>query len=230
MPSSENSTTISSANKEVNGTAFRLAVLMLAAGEGSRAGFLPKTLLKKNGETLLNYFCKSVKTLDPVEFILVTGFYASEIEAEANEIRHRIGVNIRCKRNPTPKNGQASSVRLGLESFSQNFNALLVALSDQPNIGLHELENLCIAFKARKPFQEVVLPIVKVGKGSKFQRGNPVIFSSKAIHQILSVPGMTCRDYMDTHPEKVLKMITNDAAYIADVDCQSDIKKFNLEL
>ena len=58
MPSSENSTTISSANKEVNGTAFRLAVLMLAAGEGSRAGFLPKTLLKKNGETLLNYFCE----------------------------------------------------------------------------------------------------------------------------------------------------------------------------
>ena len=230
MPSTKNFTTISTVNKVANVKSLRIAILMLAAGEGSRAGFLPKALLKKNGETLLTCFCKAAKDLMPVEFILVTGCYASEIEAEAKEIQSRIGININCKRNPTPDNGQASSVRIGLESLSQNYNALLVALSDQPYIGLQELENLCIAFQERNPFQEVVLPIVKIGVNPSFQRGNPVIFSSNAIQTILATPGMSCREYLDAHPEKVLQMITGNPAYITDVDNQSDISKFNLKL
>ena len=35
---------------------LRLAILLLAAGEGSRLGGLPKALLKKEGESLLSRF------------------------------------------------------------------------------------------------------------------------------------------------------------------------------
>ena len=42
---------------------LRLAVLLLAAGEGSRLGSIPKALLMLEGQSLLKRFCQTVQTL-----------------------------------------------------------------------------------------------------------------------------------------------------------------------
>ena len=202
---------------------LRLAVLLLAAGEGSRLGGFPKALLKKEGESLLSRFLQSIQKFNLVETLVVTGFYADAIEVEINSIRQKTDNSIAIIKNPNPEEGQSSSVRLGLESLKSDYDVLLVALCDQPNIGVSEIEALLVQFNQVGFNKEIVLPMVN---GS---RGNPVLFSKKVIEEILATPGMVCRPFMDKHPELVKLFETNNQAYLLDVDTQADIQKLGLD-
>jgi molybdenum cofactor cytidylyltransferase/nicotine blue oxidoreductase len=202
---------------------LRLAVLLLAAGEGSRLGSIPKALLQKEGKSLLSRFCQAIASFMPTEFIVVTGFYADAIESELSRLKKDLGLAITTAHNPKPEQGQASSVRLGLEALKSNYDVLLVALCDQPLVGAMEIDTLLKQFKQRDQPKEVVLPIV--GE----QRGNPVVFSHQVIADILAIPNMVCRPFMDQHPELVQIFVTDNPAYIADVDTEADLSAFNLK-
>lgn len=213
--------TISS--ESIKNPKLRLAILLLAAGEGGRLGGFPKALLKKDGESLLSRFLQSIQTLNPVETSVVTGFYADMVETEINLIKQKACNSIAVVKNPNPDDGQSSSIRIGLESLKSDYDVLLVALCDQPNIGVSEIEALLGQFNQKGFNKEIVLPIVN---GS---RGNPVLFSKKVIEKILATPGMVCRPFMDKHPEMVKVFETNNQAYLLDVDTQADIQKLGLD-
>ena len=202
---------------------LRLAILLLAAGEGSRLGGLPKALLKKEGESLLSRFLQAIQKFNPVETFVVTGFYADAIEAEIKSIRQKTNNSIAIVKNPNPEEGQSSSVRLGLESLKSDYDVLLVALCDQPNIGVSEIEALLEQFNQAGFSREIVLPMVNES------RGNPVLFSKKVVEEILATPGMVCRTFMDKHPELVKVFETKNQAYLLDVDTQADIQKLGLD-
>lgn len=201
---------------------LRLAVLLLAAGEGSRLGSQPKALLRKDDQSLLERFSKAIQRFSPVECLAVTGFHAAAIESEIEAINTSLAYPIQSARNLTPEMGQTSSVRLGLESLQSEFDVLLVALSDQPEIGVQEIQELLAEFSIRNSGEEIILPIVSG------QRGNPVLFSKKAVQEVLAIPGMVCRAYMDANPEKVRSMCTNNQAFVLDVDTPEDIQKHKL--
>jgi CTP:molybdopterin cytidylyltransferase MocA len=200
---------------------LRLAILLLAAGEGSRLGGHPKALLKKDGKTLLQSFISCVQGIAPVEVVIVTGFYAQAIESEI-ESCDILNLPVQVVRNSNPQAGQASSVRLGLEALKANYDVLLVALSDQPNIGSAEIGALLDQYRHRDAHQEIILPQVNG------QRGNPVLFSKKAVEAILSMPGMVCRPYMDQNPALVKIYETDNTAFILDVDTEADIQKLGI--
>lgn len=202
---------------------LRLAILILAAGEGSRLGGYPKALLKKDGDSLLKHFVQSIQTLEPLETLIVTGFYADQIEVEINLLKRELESPISWEKNIHPELGQASSVRLGLESLKSDYDVLLIALCDQPEIGLKEIESLLEQYKHRKLDQEIILPMVNG------QRGNPVLFSKLVIEKILAIPGMVCRPYMDQYPELVKTFVTDNQAFVMDVDTQNDIEKLGLD-
>lgn len=202
---------------------LRLAILLLAAGEGSRLGGIPKALLKKAGESLLSRFLRTVESLDPVETLVITGFYAQEVEVEINSIMQQVHYPIHIVNNPNSALGQSSSVRLGLESLKSDYDVLLVALCDQPDVGHAEIEMLLQRFNEMEAEKEIVLPMVS---GS---RGNPVLFSRKVIQKILAIPGMVCRPFMDQHPELINVFSTDHQAYLLDVDTQADIQKLGLD-
>jgi len=205
---------------------LRLAILILAAGEGSRLGGYPKGLLKKDGNSLLKHFIHSVQSLSPVEMLAVTGFYSEEIEAEIQSIQKNIQNThspITWVRNPNPEAGQSSSVRLGLESLQSDYDVLLIALCDQPNVGASEIEVLLNQFHQRTQHQEIIMPMVNG------QRGNPVLFSKAVIQSVLAIPGMVCRPYMDQHPELVKTVASDNQAYLQDVDTQADIQNLGLD-
>ncbi len=205
-------------------TQRRLAVLLLAAGEGSRLGSYPKALLCKDGLSLMKHLSKAIEGFNPVECVVVTGFHGEAIEAELAKINTTVTYSMKAVRNITPEKGQASSVRLGLESCLGEFDVLLVALSDQPRVGREEVQELLDEYAQRKTGQEVILPMVNG------QRGNPVLFSKQAVLATLARPGMVCRTYMDSHPQNVRMMETNNQAFILDVDTPEDIQTHKLSL
>ena len=202
---------------------LRLAVLLLAAGQGSRLGSHPKALLKRGGVTLLKRLLDAVQPFNPVGFVAVTGFHGDAIEEALAQMDSPFSRSIRLLRNPIPEVGQASSVRLGIESLQSNFDVLLIALSDQPAITTVEIGQLLSAFSQRTTGTEMVLPMVQG------QRGNPVLFSKQALHNTLAVPDLSCRAYMDTHPEQVHIWHTDNDAFICDVDTPQDMKKYQLD-
>lgn len=201
---------------------LRLAVVLLAAGEGSRMGSIPKALLQKDGKTLLEQFCTTVKALDPIEFVVITGFHAAPIEQELNRLAKSINLSITIVRNQNASIGQASSVRLALESITNMFDVLMMCLSDQPQIGKDELFALLNQFVDRELHQDMVMPMV----GD--QRGNPALFSKKAVEDMLQTPGMVCRSFMDKNPNRIKIFHSNNDAYILDVDTDADIQKLGI--
>ena len=213
---------MTSLGKQSGTTNLRLAVLLLAAGEGSRLGSTPKALLQKDGQSLLSHFSHAIKAFSPIEFLVVTGFYADVIESELAKLKADLDLPIEYIRNPQPELGQASSVRLGLETLKSDYEVLLIALCDQPLVGAIEIDALLQEFKRRNQQTEVVLPMV--GQ----QRGNPVAFSGKVIANILATQKMVCRPFMDQHPELVQIFVTDNEAYIADVDTESELSQFDL--
>ncbi|MBU3625764.1 nucleotidyltransferase family protein [Polynucleobacter sp. JS-Safj-400b-B2] len=202
---------------------LRLAIIILAAGQGSRLGGYAKALLKKDGDSLLTRFIQAIQICDPLETLVVTGFYSDKIEAEINSLKPTIHSSITLVKNPNPDLGQSSSVRLGLESLKSEYDVLLIALCDQPSIASAEIEVLLEQFNQRSANQEIVLPMINN------QRGNPVLFSKRAIEKILVTPEMVCRPYMDQHPELVKVFVTENQAYLMDVDTPADIQKLGLD-
>ena len=201
---------------------LRLAVLLLAAGQGSRLGSRPKALLKQGGVTLLKGLLDALQPFNPVEFVTVTGFHSDAIEEALAQMDSLFSRSIRLLRNSNPEMGQASSVRLGIGALQSNFDVLLIALSDQPAITAVEVSQLLSAFSQRSAGTEMLLPMVKG------QRGNPVLFSKQAVHNTLAVPDLSCRTYMDAHPEQVQVWHTDNDAFVCDVDTPQDMKKYQL--
>jgi CTP:molybdopterin cytidylyltransferase MocA len=201
---------------------LRLAVLLLAAGQGSRLGSRPKALLKQDGVTLLKRLLDAVQPFNPAEFIAVTGFHGDAIEYSLAQMDSTFSRSIRLLRNPNPEVGQASSVRLGIEALHNNFDVLLIALSDQPAITKAEVSQLLSMFSQRAPGTEMLLPMVHG------QRGNPVLFSKKALQNTLAIPDLSCRAYMDAHPEQVQVWHTDNEAFVCDVDTPQDMQKYQL--
>lgn len=213
---------MTSSDPSAQDSQLRMAILLLAAGEGSRLGSHPKALLHRGGKTLLEDFSSAIQGFSPVEFIVVTGFHAQLIEPEIAKVNISLTYPMKIIRNVSPEEGHPSSVRLGLESLQSDFDVLLLALSDQPEVGGKEVQELLNEYAKRDDGQEMILPMVDG------RRGNPVLFSYKAVSDVLAKPGMVCRGYMDAHPKKVRAMHTSNQAFVMDVDTLEDIQRYQL--
>ena len=196
---------------------LRLAILLLAAGQGSRLGNIPKALLKKEGIPLIQRFWQEVSPLNAIESISVLGFYADQIKPLAEQYSQVVI-------NQQANQGHGSSVRLGLESLHTPFDLLVIALIDQPRITQTSLELLINGLEGQGNEIDALVPLCQG------QRGNPIVMRRRAVLEILNIPAHTPRQWLDQHPKRVCFYETQQDAFIADVDTLDDIKREGLEL
>jgi len=194
---------------------LRVGAVVLAAGEGSRLGGVPKCMLRLQGVPLINRHLVALSGGGIDEVVVVTGFHHAEIEPAVEAFPVTI------VRNPNPEAGQQSSVRLGLEALGPRFDVILIVLADQPLLSSAEFTELISAFKKRPSGTAILYPEVKG------QRGNPVIFSGEVIADLLATQkAIGCRKFMDDHPEIVHKYVTDNDRFILDVDTPEDLAAF----
>ncbi len=189
--------------------------MLLAAGEGSRMGCVPKCLLSLSGRSLLGRQCAAMCDAGIDDVVVVTGHYHERIEPEARALPVTI------VRNPHPEAGQQSSVRLGIEALGTGYDLVIVALADQPLVGSDELAELVAAFAQRPAGAQVVYPEVNG------QRGNPVLFDGELVAAMLA-PGSkpAFRKYIDEHPERVHVYRSSNERFIIDLDTREDLAAF----
>lgn len=190
-----------------------ISAVILAAGEGSRMGGLPKCLIRIDHQIMLIEQISTLRRAGVELITVVTGFYHEQIEAVIAE-----DVALHVVRNKNPEQGQQSSVRLGLSSLQGHPDLVLIALADQPLVDENDLRELLQAFCARPSGTEILYPVVNG------QRGNPVMMSAAAVSDFLQDSSdITCRTYIDQHALSVHKYLTKNDHFIADLDTHDDL-------
>ena len=123
-------------------------------------------------------------------------------------------------RNPSPDEGQASSVRVGLAALSARLDAVIVALADQPLVNSQDVASLIGAYKKRGAAAMVV---PRVGG----EPGNPVIFDSALRDEWLAGDvNAACRRWRDANPARVLWFDSDNQRFRVDIDTDADLMRF----
>ncbi len=191
------------------------AAVLLAAGEGSRLGGMPKSLLTLSGQSLLTRQVAALRQAGIHQIVVVTGYFHALIEAELKPF------HVDVMRNPQPEAGQQSSVRLGLSKLRAPFDFTFITLADQPLLCAEDFVALTSAFAQRRPSTQIRYPIVKG------QRGNPVAISKDIVSLILAADSsVTCKGFIQDHPELVDPYLTDNEHFAVDIDTFEDLAAF----
>lgn len=196
-------------------TVHRVTVgaVLLAAGAASRMGYRPKSLLALDGVPLIRRQLTALSGAGVDQVVVVLGHHADRIEQAIQ------GLAVTRVCNPEPDAGHVSSLRRGLQALASPFDAVLVALADQPLIGVQDLGDLIGAYQKRPAGTQVVQPTVDG------LPGNPVMFSAEVRHQILAGDAqLGCRQWQLAHPDQVHAWATENTRYRTDVDTPQDIE------
>lgn len=192
---------------------LRIGAVLLAAGEGRRMGGLSKPLIRLQGVPLISRQLVALSGAGVDEVVVVTGHARHMIE---EQVRSYV---VTLAHNEAHADGQQGSVRVGLAALSGSFDAVIVALADQPLIGASDLTELIGAFKKR-PAGHVVVPVVNG------QRGNPVILDDVALARILaSDTNLGCRHLIERQPELVYAYETANTRFVTDLDTVEDVQQ-----
>jgi molybdenum cofactor cytidylyltransferase len=191
----------------------RTGGLVLAAGAGSRMGHRPKCLLQFDGMSLLERQLQALSQAGVAPVHVVLGHYADRILQEGVLARWAAQAVL----NPQPDDGHVSSLRIGLKALPPGLDAVIVALADQPLINAQAVQDLLQAFAQRPTGTQLLQPTVQG------LPGNPVVFSSTVMAQILAGDADMCaRQWQQANPEAVYRWSTPERHYRLDVDHEAD--------
>ena len=182
----------------------------MAAGGSSRYGE-PKQMLYWRGKPLIRHVTENALTagLDPV--IIVTGAVIDEIQETLHDLPIKLIVN------PSWKEGQSTSLRIGINSIEKYVGSAVMLLSDQPQIKsdlIRELVN-----EHRETQNKIIAPYV--GR----QRANPVLFDRDLFGELMQIKGdVGGRALFDKYP--VSKVDWKDKNILFDIDTPEDFNDF----
>lgn len=191
-----------------------VGAVLLAAGAGSRIGNRPKPLLELGGVPLIRRQLIALSGAGVDEVVVVLGHHAEAIEAAVRDFP------VTLARNPAPDDGQATSVRIGLQALTGKLDAVIVALADQPLINAQDITALIGAYKRRG---EASMVVPRIGGAP----GNPVMLDAALREEWLAGDAnAACRRWREQNPERVAWFDTDNTRYRTDIDTPEDLQRF----
>jgi molybdenum cofactor cytidylyltransferase len=182
--------------------------VILAAGGSSRLG-RPKQLLDLFGEPLLRHVVRHTVASHLSEVILVLGHQSTEIAAAVGEWGQRLVIN------PNYRDGQSTSLRVGLSAIDPTASAVMFLLGDQPQVSPAIIDAVIAQFHATGA------PIVMPTYGGI--PANPVLFSAELFPELAKVIGDEgARSVVKHHRAIVSHIPVGDDLPPRDVDTEDD--------
>ena len=187
----------------------RFAAIVLAAGAGSRFGG-GKLLASLEGRPILQHVLERLEAADLDEVIVVVGADADAVEGAIDASAARLVVN------PAPDEGLSSSLKVGIGALSDDADAALIALGDQPLLPPRAVRALLEAIA--QPGRPIVVPVYGDGMGR-----NPVLLRREAFALIDQTSGdRGLGPLIDAHPELVHEIPIRVEGGNPDVDTRDD--------
>jgi molybdenum cofactor cytidylyltransferase len=189
----------------------RVAAVVLAAGRSARMGE-PKQLLRVGGRTVLERTLGNVRGAGVGEIVLVLGHSAEEIRREL-PVDVLAGLNVVVNRQY--EKGMASSLREGLSAVSEQMDAALIVLADQPFVRSETIDRIIERY--RSSGAEIVIPFYDE------QRGNPVLLARSVFSEAMALQGDTgFRAMFASHADGIGKVDVDDSGVLLDIDDPAD--------
>ncbi|HKP53300.1 MAG TPA: nucleotidyltransferase family protein [Chloroflexia bacterium] len=189
-----------------------LAILILAAGRGTRMGRAshPKLLLPwRDGKSILWHTIQSALSLGPREVVVV-------VRPDLPEMVEALGdLPVRCVPNPRYEEGMGTSLAVGIGAVSGNAEAALLMLGDEPDVPRHVVERLIAAYQSEG--KSITIPLY--GK----HVGPPTIFARRIFPELMRLEGdMGARSLIARHPDWTCMIPFDEADRPHDIDTQED--------
>jgi CTP:molybdopterin cytidylyltransferase MocA len=189
--------------------ALPVGAVVLAAGAGSRMGS-NKLLLDAGGQPLV---CHVIEAASEGGCHLVNAVYSTE------EVRAAIGSSATCVLNPDAATGQASSLKVGLQSMPEDMAGALVMLGDQPLVGSRTVGILLRAWR-----REGARPALAAAYGERRDWQPPVLLDRSLWPELVALTGDTgARPLFDRRPELLDTVVASGRP--DDVDTPEDYAK-----
>jgi len=187
----------------------KFAAVILAAGMSSRMG-RPKQMLRLEGKSMLEHAISAARGAGIISPVLVIGAFADDVMQDVELMK-------KCEPifNKDYTEGQATSLRVGVEAVMGKCEAAVFMLADQPLIDAALIIELMEQFNRYKP--DILYPVYKE------QRGNPVIASANLFPRLINASGDQGARFLFS--DRSLTIHTCDVeniAVITDVDTWDD--------
>ena len=188
-----------------------IAAIVLAAGASTRMGRQKLTLPMRDGRPLVRVAVEQVLAAGLDDVVVVTGRDAEAVAAALT------GLPVRIATNPRYADGQATSLRVGLDALRSGTTAVVIALGDQPLPEPDVIRRLVASFRASG--RPIAVPVYRGA------RGNPVLFAATLLGELRAVTGdQGGRTVVARDPARVAE-VPIDLPTPVDIDSPEDYER-----
>jgi molybdenum cofactor cytidylyltransferase len=193
-----------------------IAAVLLAAGESRRMGEF-KQLLRLGNKTFVEHCVDNLLASSVDEVIVVTGHRESEV-------RRAIGNRpVKIVHNPDYQSGMASSIKCGVRQVSDNAEACVISLVDQPRIDTAIIDRLIQVYESGAYENGRPLMVIPT-YGEK--SGHPVLLDLSLREEILAMdPEIGLRQVVLAHSGAITRVSVSSPAVLEDCDLPEDYER-----
>ncbi|GAB2745491.1 hypothetical protein GCM10027019_26160 [Melaminivora jejuensis] len=203
--------------------------VLLAAGAGRRMGGVPKSLLLRDGQTLLARQIRLLAGAGAARIAVALGHHAGRLQPVLQDVRAELqgrsagAVQLAWAINPAPDAGPGSSLRCALALLPEA-PTVLVALADQPLLELADVQAVLQAWQQRGPGIELLVPV------HQGQPGHPIALGPALRAAVMQMPGgQGVREWRRAHAQQVQTLAARHARHCTDVDTPQDVQRLQRE-
>jgi probable selenium-dependent hydroxylase accessory protein YqeC len=190
----------------------QITAVVLAAGASRRMG-RHKMLLPWGDTTVIGKVVSTLRAAGVVEPVIVTGRAAPEVKAALQAIP------VRWAHNPEYETTEMlQSLQLGIRQISEEAEALLIVLGDQPQIEADIIQQVIRAFHERH--SRLIIP------SYQHRRGHPWLVHKSLWAELLSMPAeATLRQFLNRHADEIEYLNVDIPSVLMDLDTPEDYAK-----
>ncbi len=187
-----------------------ISAVVLAAGESTRMGIC-KQLLDVEGKAMIEHVIESLQESRIDEIVVVLGCMAEEVASKLPK------KGVKTVFNSRYKEGQSTSIKIGLEAIDPRADAAIFLLSDQPFVGAKVLDRLVEEYE--RTHTSILIPTYKG------RRGNPVLMDRTLFQESIRVSGdVGARSVVLRHEDEVVEVEVDEPGILFDVDTIEDLE------
>ena len=196
-----------------------IAAILLAAGESRRMNGHNKQLLPIEGVPLIRRSTEILLRAEPEELTVVLGHQYEDIEPLIIDLPAKTVCNERYR------DGQMTSVQVGVQTLRGQAGGIMICLCDQPLMREYDYISIAEAFTQLidKGSERILIPTYK-GK-----RGNPVVLPRSMLSPIngsgetpMGDVNLGCHNVIKRNPNKITTLEMPNDHVVTDMDTLAD--------